>query len=266
VLEIALQPDKPNGVVQPGQYTFSPCFTIPNVELGVDKYFGFTAHTGDLADNHDIYSFVVKDLTPSNADLDAVRRLYQQRINDQQKLANHHVEVSTAEFQGDVIARLNQIQAAQNLIETSQLAIGDLVAKALSNQASTLPSAPSAPSPSGIAADPQSAQFNSQIASQIQQMLSLLNTINAKLDRQGQVAGAGASAALDTHAVRSDINRLRDDFKNMGSTIVEKVDPAVSGGLSWTMTILLFVGVTAILVMLFWQYKDRADRPTKKLL
>ena len=45
-LEIALQPDRPNGVIAPGQYTYSPCFTIANLELGIDKYFGFTAHTG----------------------------------------------------------------------------------------------------------------------------------------------------------------------------------------------------------------------------
>ena len=47
-----------------GEHNWKPCIKVDNLELGVDKYFGLTAHTGDVADNHDVHSFSTIDLTP----------------------------------------------------------------------------------------------------------------------------------------------------------------------------------------------------------
>jgi len=41
---------------------FSRCIDINNIDLPPGSYFGFTAATGQLADNHDIYRFVVRGL------------------------------------------------------------------------------------------------------------------------------------------------------------------------------------------------------------
>lgn len=47
------------------------CFVVPSVELPTGYYFGISATTGDLSDNHDIYSFKFYDLdidfTPEQA-------------------------------------------------------------------------------------------------------------------------------------------------------------------------------------------------------
>ncbi len=53
-----------------GHPVFTPCLQVEEVDLGVDKYFGLTAHTGDVADNHDVYDFLVKDLSPDDVDLE----------------------------------------------------------------------------------------------------------------------------------------------------------------------------------------------------
>lgn len=40
------------------------CFSVPNVQLPTGYYFGVSATTGDLSDNHDIYFFKFYDLDP----------------------------------------------------------------------------------------------------------------------------------------------------------------------------------------------------------
>jgi mannose-binding lectin 2 len=39
-----------------GRGTWTECFSIDNVRLPTNYYFGFTAATGELSDNHDIIS------------------------------------------------------------------------------------------------------------------------------------------------------------------------------------------------------------------
>ncbi|KAH3744082.1 vesicular integral-membrane protein VIP36 [Pelomyxa schiedti] len=38
------------------------CFTAPSIDLPTGGYFGFSAATGDLADNHDVYDVIIRDL------------------------------------------------------------------------------------------------------------------------------------------------------------------------------------------------------------
>lgn len=45
-----------------GDENWSECFNAPNVDLPTGYYFGFSAATGDLADNHDIISVKVYDI------------------------------------------------------------------------------------------------------------------------------------------------------------------------------------------------------------
>jgi mannose-binding lectin 2 len=49
-----------------GSGTWTPCFLVNNVDLPTGYYFGFTAATGDLADNHDIVSVKVYDVEQSH--------------------------------------------------------------------------------------------------------------------------------------------------------------------------------------------------------
>eukprot|EP01106_Pelomyxa_sp_JSP_P009071 TRINITY_DN2486_c0_g1_i4.p1 TRINITY_DN2486_c0_g1~~TRINITY_DN2486_c0_g1_i4.p1 ORF type:complete len:425 (+),score=99.29 TRINITY_DN2486_c0_g1_i4:690-1964(+) len=44
------------------------CFTVPKITLKTGGFFGFSAGTGDLADNHDIYDVTARDLSDTGGD------------------------------------------------------------------------------------------------------------------------------------------------------------------------------------------------------
>ncbi|KAI9308736.1 legume-like lectin family-domain-containing protein [Cunninghamella echinulata] len=44
--------------------SWDQCFKVPDVKLPNQFYLGFTAHTGDLSDNHDIISITTRTLVP----------------------------------------------------------------------------------------------------------------------------------------------------------------------------------------------------------
>ena len=43
---------------------YVPCFSVNDVKLPEDYYFGVSSATGELADDHDVISFDVYDLNP----------------------------------------------------------------------------------------------------------------------------------------------------------------------------------------------------------
>ena len=47
---------------------FKECFTVSGVRLPTGFYFGVSAATGDLSDNHDIISIKTYDLVPLEGD------------------------------------------------------------------------------------------------------------------------------------------------------------------------------------------------------
>ena len=108
------------------QHQFRPCISVDFLELGADKYFGVTAHTGDVADNHDIHSFVVHDLTPSDADLQKVRATYAQTLQDQHAQPSHQ-DMNQQDFQHTVLTMLSQMQEEINLIQMTDLHISDWI-------------------------------------------------------------------------------------------------------------------------------------------
>ena len=57
---------------------FSDCFTVHNVDLPSGYFFGATASTGDLADNHDIISMKVS--TPAKPSEELVQAAVQDRL------------------------------------------------------------------------------------------------------------------------------------------------------------------------------------------
>jgi hypothetical protein len=46
---------------------FQHCFEVSNLQLPNGYFFGLTAHTGDVADNHDIYQFHTRLLSPEHS-------------------------------------------------------------------------------------------------------------------------------------------------------------------------------------------------------
>ena len=109
-----------------GEYNWKPCIKVDNLELGVDKYFGLTAHTGDVADNHDVHSFVLTDLTPANADIAGIRQHYQQTLTEQHSQPSHQ-DLSVTDFQHTVLTMLSQMQEEINLIQMTELHVSDWI-------------------------------------------------------------------------------------------------------------------------------------------
>eukprot|EP00912_Choanoflagellata_sp_UC4_P000601 UC4_evm2s373 len=62
-----------------GNEEWMECFVVRNVELPAGYYFGFTAATGALADNHDIFSLKISEPTPMDPE---EKRLLDQRIEE----------------------------------------------------------------------------------------------------------------------------------------------------------------------------------------
>lgn len=109
-----------------GHPIWTPCLQVEEVDLGVDKYFGLSAHTGDVADNHDVYDFLVKDLSPDDVDLDALRTKYNTDLKEYHK-EHDWEEMSTADFQHEVLSTLSQIQGELNMLELGQVALSDYI-------------------------------------------------------------------------------------------------------------------------------------------
>lgn len=102
---------------------YEPCFRIERTELGVDKYFGLTAHTGDVADNHDVHSVTTHDLSPPNAANTAKKQDHWAHT----ATGTGFQELSTQEFQHQVLTLLHQLQSAANLLEVTQISMSDLI-------------------------------------------------------------------------------------------------------------------------------------------
>ncbi|KAJ6228580.1 vesicular mannose-binding lectin [Anaeramoeba flamelloides] len=51
-----------------GRKSYSNCIYLENIQLPTGYYFGLSAATGLLYDNHEIHKFIVKDLTPNESD------------------------------------------------------------------------------------------------------------------------------------------------------------------------------------------------------
>lgn len=106
---------------------YEPCFKVNEVRLGIDKYFGLTAHTGDVADSHDIHRFVVNDLSRTNKDLTAVRRDYDQYLGKKQSQSE---ELGQGDFQHKATTMLHQIQDSINALEEALANLGASISKA----------------------------------------------------------------------------------------------------------------------------------------
>eukprot|EP00808_Paulinella_micropora_P000128 g51735.t1 len=152
-LKLALHRD------QQGNPSYVNCLTAPNLVLGVDKFFGMTAHTGDVADNHDIFSFNVVDLTPTQESQQRIidaRARYAEKIQYEHAQPDHQ-EMNQKDFQHEVLSLLNQIQEAQNMMELSQIEV-----EALLHQQAGQDSAAKGPPPPGTEDDEYYNQRNTR--------------------------------------------------------------------------------------------------------
>ncbi len=83
---------------------FQHCFEISNLQLPNGYFFGLTAHTGDVADNHDIYHFHTRllsaehDVSPQHSDAHSeVHVESNQETEENSEQGTEEVEQSVAE-------------------------------------------------------------------------------------------------------------------------------------------------------------------------
>eukprot|EP01099_Mayorella_cantabrigiensis_P006219 TRINITY_DN5142_c0_g1_i2.p1 TRINITY_DN5142_c0_g1~~TRINITY_DN5142_c0_g1_i2.p1 ORF type:complete len:403 (-),score=89.70 TRINITY_DN5142_c0_g1_i2:224-1432(-) len=84
------------------------CTTVENLDLPTGYFFGFTAATGELADNHDIHSLIVKNLNTETSEiysaeqftLAGLQNRFERKLDDIQKALPALSKAGSATVQG----------------------------------------------------------------------------------------------------------------------------------------------------------------------
>jgi len=109
--------------LQPGD-VYQRCFSVPNIILDTEMYFGFSAHTGDLSDNHQVLSLKVRDLTSDKVNLDKAHKEYLKSLQEQTQQHNQDVQ-TPQQFQSTVLTLLKQLQTSHSQVESTQLVLSE---------------------------------------------------------------------------------------------------------------------------------------------
>merc|ERR1711916_147514 len=265
------------------------CFSVQNVELGVDKYFGLTAGTGDLADNHDVSSFRTRTLTPSNVDLQAIRDRFKSRHDHYNMATGSSIGMETDTFQNEVLRILHQVQGTVNLIEASTIDVKNSLSAPAggynnNRNNNNANSANSAINNNGEISQISrmvsdlSGRLNEAISSRASPSLTKLmdevRTVqNAVQSIRGGVNnnnnnGAAVAATVDTNAITRAVgDRVRDEInramQNLPSRDVAPVVVESSGG-GWTFGLVMFAVGVGMGWGVSW-YMNRSSRNAFKL-
>jgi len=265
------------------------CFSVQNVELGVDKYFGLTAGTGDLADNHDVFSFRTRTLTPSNVDLQAIRDRFKSRHDHYNMATGSSIGMETDTFQNEVLRILHQVQGTVNLIEASTIDVKNSLSAPAggynnNRNNNNANSANSAINNNGEISQISrmvsdlSGRLNEAISSRASPSLTKLmdevRTVqNAVQSIRGGVNnnnnnGAAVAATVDTNAITRAVgDRVRDEInramQNLPSRDVAPVVVESSGG-GWTFGLVMFAVGVGMGWGVSW-YMNRSSRNAFKL-
>jgi hypothetical protein len=261
-----------------GNPQFVDCLRADNVELGVDKYFGLTAHTGDVADNHDIVSFIAADISPPNSNLNAARERFKQKIQLEHAKPQHQ-ELGQRDFQHEVLTLLNQIQESVNLMELSQIGVENMLrqtavqlgqAGQAGQGAAQQPPQPPQPPPQQPPAPPVNNQAMESLFTRLDELRVLLNS--ARLDApngqlqpallllesnlkalvtnaQGQIqAVVRSSLEAEMRKVTDQIRILTNDQRQLQSQLATQAESGSAGPgvIVYLLLIANLVGIAAI--------------------
>lgn len=272
--------------MQPGD-AFENCFSVDDVVLGVDKYFGITAHTGDVADSHDIYSFNVKDLSAEEIDLASVRKLYKKKLEEEHHKPEHFGDYTKEEFQSSVLSILHQIQGSTNLMEMSQIALGNVAQK-------TQESIKSGGAGGSVSKDIEesirsieasvirlvdkgdSSSSGKDKGSLTAQIAAGFDDYNHKLVSQMETVLKGFQLRLahERSAKQQQMTRHVDDLKQHVVKLEKAVKKSMggpssksaAGGLGWTTMMAIYIGVVASVASLVMQIQANRQYNRDKII
>lgn len=207
--------------------SYRPCFSFP-IKLGVDKFFGITAHTGQqmitnhdpthlsVSDNHDIFAITTTNLAPlaTAEDTNRIRNEYRDEIEKSHKQMPGHKDISEPEFKHAVISLLGQIEGALQVLDQSQLNVHSLMQTAQSRDEYR---------------DSQSTQIDHQqkhqASQQTKDILDLLRSvIETQATVQNQVTGllSKVSSGGNQNTMTSwsgDYSRMLEEIKTLRTTL-----------------------------------------------
>jgi len=98
------------------------CFKIEDASLGIDKYFGLTAHTAQKHEKYSVAWLTTRDLSTSHEDvaLEQERQKYRDRKAQEQQRSGRGGALDEAKFQHMVLNLLHQLQDGQNVLDETQ--------------------------------------------------------------------------------------------------------------------------------------------------
>lgn len=250
------------------QPAYINCFTVDNLELGIDKYFGVSARTGDLSDNHDIISILTTDLSSPTVDLNAIRQQWRSTLAAQQSESNKQHDMSMQEFQGNVLNILQQIQGELNLMELSSLSISEWLHKRLGvepdNTASTSQHSNSIPQIANL--DPNTISKIDATSDQLASIIRLLqqnsggnnNNANKQIDATQQIKQLTSSSETQFRQLQTNVLQIQNKLNELSTKITTptlNTSTITSSGIGWINTILLVVSavMTTVSVIMGWR-------------
>ncbi|KNC51843.1 ERGIC-53 protein [Thecamonas trahens ATCC 50062] len=234
------------------------CFSVQNVELGIDKYFGLTAGTGDLADNHDVFSFNTRSLTPANVDLDAIRSRFKSKHDHYNMAAGSSQPMAQDTFQNEVLKMLHQIQSTANVIESNAVSLKNAMEGGMPRRGMPDRVPASGGSVDGIArqlndlASRLSEAISSRTSPSLVRISDTLSAVQSAVSNlharsSSSATGGSADAGAIASTVRSEVNAAIRDLPTsaaLARIVAEAVADgagANSGGGGWLFAIAMFI-------------------------
>jgi len=237
-----------------GAATFSPCLIAENVDLPTKHHFGFTAATGQLADNHDVYGFSVRNLDPNAPAIDSQRVFSNyDKYQISEFLSKIYYEVS----QGDEPNDKRDTNSVNKVTRTLEKLEGDL--KAISKSIAALDSKLDGKAVGGTAGG-----NNAGLATELASLKSAISTLTQKVSSVGVPASTQQQPQQpQQQAATSTVNV--PPFNQPNSNVFQGIPQANSGSsvLSIIFYIFLIIVVLGLAYLGFLYYRIKTEKEKK---
>jgi len=221
---------------------YQQCIDLSNIVVPAGYYFGFSAATGDLADNHDLHSFTLHGLDSKGDPLPAKVEAFESGI----QVAPASVGMVSTLHEELARVRTNIAEMNSRLDKMNQA-----IASALTRPAAA------APAP---VVDPKASEREQQIAAQFDRMSQTVQDVKNSIEKTEQGLKAKLSQ-LET-VVNVNANALNNNLKD--KLTVAGDDDSNAGGES---SILFYITCLTVLAtcaaLFFFQYSAYRRRKQK---
>ncbi|KAI0227060.1 Protein ERGIC-53 [Lamellibrachia satsuma] len=267
------------------------CMRAESVELPAEGYFGVSAATGGLADDHDVHSFLTHSLSEQyTADEAAATVLppedlkkyeaefdeYGQKLDKaREEYQKEHPEVRQHQEEGETIyesqdiRELNLIYAGQNAIHDTMQELNKKIDNLVSrnDRIATQIDARGQPVGGGATGGTIGRVDLEELLGNQRQLTQSLTDMRAVLDhvsnRVGQPGGTGQDVDPKLNAdILNNIYTLQNDVRTLSSKPASNCPQ--SGGCVTTFYLFLFMSMQAAAAVVYVMYKNHKEAAAKK--